>query len=312
MPARKPWLAGLLGFLAPGLGQLYALRPGRAAAAFAASLLALPAAIAVTLLLPWRPWNVALGLAAPLGLTVAIVVDAVRVARVVPRDAARPRWDRWYVYAALIVANALAVRDPLAELVKRDLAEAFTIPSGSMEPTLLAGDYLYVTKPRPAAAAPRHGDVVVFESVEEPGLKAVKRVVGLPGDTLAMRDGALRRNGRALDEPYVQHLPISRIEAPEVLDRMRGWQLPAYAGADAAGYAPDLQTWGPIVVPADSLFLLGDNRNDAYDGRYFGFVPAASVIGLPHTVYFSYDPSTWQPLPALTAARWDRIGLRLR
>jgi signal peptidase I len=267
--------------------------------------------LTVTLLLPWRPWNVVLGLLVPLGLIAAIVVDAVRLARAVHADATRPRWDRWYVYGGLIVANALAVREPSADMVRTGLAEAFTIPSGSMEPTLLIGDYLYVTKPGAGAGAPRHGDAVVFESVEEPGLKVVKRVVGLPGDTLEMHDGALRRNGRALDEPYVQHLPIHRITPPEVLDHMRGWQLPAYAGTDTAGYAPDLQTWGPIVVPADSLFLLGDNRNDAYDGRYFGFVPAASVIGLPHTVYFSYDPSSWQPLPALTAARWDRIGLRL-
>jgi signal peptidase I len=84
------------------------------------------------------------------------------------------------------------------------------------------------------------------------------------------------------------------------------------AGRDPATYDPDLQDWGPIVVPADSFFMMGDNRDNSYDGRYWGFLPRSNVRGTPLIVYFSYDPESWRPLPFLTAVRWKRIFTRPR
>lgn len=204
------------------------------------------------------------------------------------------------------------------------LVEAFRIPSGSMERTLLVGDFLFVTKflygaevplihkRLPKVRDPRLGDVVVFDSVEEEGLKVVKRLVGMPGDTLAMERGVLIRNGHPVGEPWAQKTNPAISADPFQRERMRQWQSRYLVGRDPANYHPDLQDWGPIVVPADSFFMMGDNRDDSYDGRYWGFLPKENVRGTPWFVYFSYDALSYKPLPFFTAIRWGRIFDRPR
>ncbi len=204
-------------------------------------------------------------------------------------------------------------------LLRTFLVEAFRIPSGSMENTLLVGDFLFVNKALygaevplthqrlPAVREPVRGDVLVFDSVEEPGLKVVKRLVGVPGDTLAMKSGMLYRNGVQLDEPWAVHAEPNKSESPEMREKMRGWQVPHLAGRGPEGYYPDLHEWGPIVVPPDSFLMMGDNRDNSYDGRYWGFLPRENVRGRPLVVYYSYDPDSYRPLPYFTAVRWGRL-----
>src|SRR5262245_27953317 len=205
-------------------------------------------------------------------------------------------------------------------LLRTFLVEAFRIPSGSMENTLLVGDFLFVNKmlygaevplikkKLPAVREPRRGDILVFDSVEEEGLKVVKRLIGVPGDTLMMRDSELYRNGQKVSEPYAVHGDPSRSEEPSRRAQMRAWQLPhLVAGRDTASYHPDLQNWGPVVVPADSFFMMGDNRDSSYDGRYWGFLPRVNVRGRPLLIYYSYDATSWRSLPFLTAVRWTRL-----
>jgi signal peptidase I len=199
------------------------------------------------------------------------------------------------------------------------LVEAFRIPSGSMENTLLIGDFLFVNKALygaevplihtrlPAVREPKRNDILVFDSVEEEGLKVVKRLIGMPGDTLSMENGELFRNGQRVNEPYALHSDPTRSEDPIQRAKMREWQLPHLVNRNPASYQPDLQEWGPIVVPADSFFMMGDNRDSSYDGRYWGFLPRVNVRGRPLVVYFSYDPSSWRALPFLTAVRWGRL-----
>jgi signal peptidase I len=199
------------------------------------------------------------------------------------------------------------------------LVEAFRIPSGSMENTLLIGDFLFVNKALygaevpiihtrlPAVREPRRDDILVFDSVEEEGLKVVKRLIGMPGDTLSMENGELFRNGERVHEPYAVHTDPTRTEDPIQRAKMREWQLPHLVNRDPAAYQPDLQEWGPIVVPPNSYFMMGDNRDSSYDGRYWGFLPRKNVRGKPLVVYFSYDPSSWRALPFLTAVRWNRL-----
>ncbi len=199
------------------------------------------------------------------------------------------------------------------------LIEAFRIPSGSMENTLLIGDFLFVNKALygaevplistrlPAVREPVRNDILVFDSVEEEGLKVVKRLIGMPGDTLSMEEGVLYRNGSRVDEPYVVHTDPRRSEDPIQRAKMRQWQIPHLALRDTSDYQPDLQNWGPIVVPSDSFFMMGDNRDSSYDGRYWGFLPRLNVRGRPLVVYFSYDATSWRSLPFLTAVRWGRI-----
>ena len=199
------------------------------------------------------------------------------------------------------------------------LVEAFRIPSGSMENTLLVGDFLFVNKALygaevplihsrlPAVREPERSDILVFDSVEGEGLKVVKRLIGMPGDTLYMEDGQLYRDGQRVNEPYAMAADAQRSEDPIQRAKMREWQLRYLVERNPATYQPDLQDWGPIVVPADSFFMMGDNRDSSYDGRYWGFLPRANVRGRPLVVYFSYDASSWHALPFLTAVRWGRI-----
>jgi signal peptidase I len=215
------------------------------------------------------------------------------------------------------LVRSLAVPIGLFLILRTFVIEAFHIwPSGSMERTLLIGDFLFVNKALygseipvihtrvPGFRDPERQDVVVFESVEDVGLTVVKRIVGVAGDTLAMRDNVLFRNGVRLQEPYVQHRALAAAHADP---RMRAWQLQHYVGTDADAYRPTSWNWGPIVVPADSVFVLGDNRDESYDSRYWGFLGCDRIRGAPMIVYFSYDRNGSLPLPFLTAIRWGRI-----
>jgi signal peptidase I len=199
------------------------------------------------------------------------------------------------------------------------LLEAFRIPSGSMENTLLVGDFLFVNKllygaevplvgaRLPAIREPRRDEILVFDSVEDKGLKVVKRLIGMPGDTLAMEDGVLIRNGTKVEEPWAVHSSPAWLAEPEQRDRMRAWQVKHLAGRTPEGYAPDLQNWGPIVVPPDSFFMMGDNRDSSYDGRYWGFLPRKNVRGTPMFIYYSFNGQSWKPLPFFSDIRWGRI-----
>ena len=157
--------------------------------------------------------------------------------------------------------KALLIAITIWLFLRSFLVEAFRIPSGSMENTLLVGDFLFVNKALygaevplshrhlPAVREPRRGELVIFDSVEEPGRTLVKRLVGLPGDTLAMRRGTLLRDGRPVDEPYAVNVDPDRSESLDNRERMRAWQLPYFVGPSPRSYQPDLNDWGPLVVP---------------------------------------------------------------
>lgn len=199
------------------------------------------------------------------------------------------------------------------------LVQAYFIPSPSMENTLLVGDVLFVNKflfgakipfinaHLPAVREPRHGDIVVFMSPVEDSI-LVKRLIGLGGDTLQMRHGALYRNGQAMLEPYAQELSPDNtlVGDPDTRREMLALQKPHYIGSDP-NYLPDVHEWGPIVVPLDSLWMMGDNRDMSKDSRFWGFVPRTNVRGTPIIIYYSWDAGSYRPLPFLTATRWGRI-----
>jgi signal peptidase I len=175
------------------------------------------------------------------------------------------------------------------------VVQPFRIPSASMEPTLKVGDFLLVDKQSYAPSGTldrvlpptriRRGDLVVFHYPVDPALHLVKRVVGLPGDRVRLRGGRVVLNGRPLREPYAFYsaaLPNGfRDDFPSLLE---------------ADPSVDLKWWielrqtvrgGDVIVPAGEYFVLGDNRNDSEDSRYWGFVPRDAIVGRPLLVYFS-------------------------
>ena len=212
-------------------------------------------------------------------------------------------------------------------VVRTILVEAFKIPTSSMERTLLVGDFLLVNKAvygadvpllgmkLPAWREPHRGDVVVFNPPHDPLKNYVKRVVGVPGDTLEMRDKALYVNGVEMHEDYARH--IDRSGADAVHPNMT-WQrnhLLARASGRARSrsgdYRPSRDNWGPIAVPESSFFVLGDNRDNSEDSRYWGFVSRGAIRGQPWIVYFSFDATSGERSPWLRAVRWERVGGRV-
>lgn len=309
MRQRRPWIAALLSLIVPGLGHLYAGYPVAAVLAYAAALFSFGLMLAAWLLIPSAPTNIVLGLAAFPTIYLALPIHAGILAARQPATFELRPYNRWYVYVGIYVMLGVVLFPRAQEYLKR-YVEAYRIPSAAMGPTLMIGDYLYVIKTLTARKEISNGSVVVFESVEEPGLKVIKRVVGLPGDTLVMTDGTLRRNGQDLTESYAVHQNPTRSEDAEQRAKMRAWQVAHTVGTDRGSYAPDVQHWGPVVVPPDSFLALGDNRDASYDSRYYGFVPFGHVIGKPRVIYLSLERDTTGGVHR--GVRWSRIGQRVR
>jgi signal peptidase I len=215
----------------------------------------------------------------------------------------------WYVLQAMVV-------------------KSFRINSGSMENTLLPGEWLFINRmvygPRvplfglrlPAFREPRHDDLVVFHSPVpvpfamrlgiEPNVDVVKRLVGVPGDTLEVRGDSLFRNGAYVPEPYAQYSSPGHDLPPAALGEILAWQRPLLARPDS-GYVPHLGNWGPLVLPPGGYFVMGDNRDESVDSRFWGVLPEENLKGPVALIYFSYDPDHWRPLPFFTAIRWGRL-----
>jgi signal peptidase I len=159
-----------------------------------------------------------------------------------------------------------------------------------MAPTLLTGDRILASPIREPIA---RGQIVIHLWAGKP---YIKRVVAVSGDTVAMAGGQLTIDGKEVREPYARREP----EDPVVSEFE--WQGSHLADSTARKtYQPSLHTWGPLVVPGEHYFVLGDNRNNSADSRYFGFIARDSIIARPTVVYFSSDPVTG-------TIRWDRIG----
>ena len=199
------------------------------------------------------------------------------------------------------------------------LLENYVIDSGSMEGTLLVGDFVAVNKlaigPRipftnmrvPGYSEPRRGDILVFDPHHEENMTIVKRVVGMPGDTLEMRDKVLYLNGEVHDEPYVETIGPRDYHEPDML-----WQNGFLVGGASEDYRGTWDNWGPLAVPADHYFMLGDNRDDSIDSRVWGFLEGWRFKGRAAFIYFSYDRDSFRPFPWITQVRGTRIGDRVR
>jgi signal peptidase I len=218
-------------------------------------------------------------------------------------------------------ARSFAIALVLFLVVRAFFVEAFKIPTGSMENTLLVGDFLLVNKlvygaevpftgkRLPALQKPADGEIIVFVFPLDHSKNYVKRVVGTPGDTLAMRNGLLYRDSKPVTESYVIHADSSADAALEEFNWQSGYLVKTAMGGVIDH--PSRNNWGPLVVPEKRYFVLGDNRDNSADSRYWGFVPDSLIRGRPIFVYYSYQPDTTRTFAWLTRIRWGRIGERI-
>jgi signal peptidase I len=190
----------------------------------------------------------------------------------------------------------------LALFVRTWVVQAFKIPTGSMENNLLIGDHLLVNKfifgPTPLAIgravlpvrAITRGDIVVFKYPDEPDRDFIKRVIGLPGETIELKNKKVHVNGTPLDEPYIHFLTPPSNDYQEVTSF-------------------DLrERFGPVTVPADQYFVMGDNRDNSQDSRYWGFLPRHYVKGKALLIYWSYESGREDYLDEGLGATLKRLG----
>ena len=189
--------------------------------------------------------------------------------------------------------------------------QAFEIPSSSMEDTLLIGDHVFVNREQFASPTRWMGplmpyrdihrnDIVVFLSPEEQGLFVVKRIMGVPGDHIHLRDGVVYRNGEKLVEPYVQHKLADYNPYRDNFPAVPPSEMYGVRNEKWQQELPSHLEGGDIVVPPDSYFAMGDNRDVSYDSRFWGFIPRKNMIGRPMFIYWSfltpehqYEMSDW-------------------
>jgi signal peptidase I len=220
--------------------------------------------------------------------------------------------------------ESIVIAVVLALFIRTFVVQAFKIPTGSMEPNLLIGDHLLVNKFRygPVATALeravfpideiRRNDVVVFKYPEEPERDFIKRVIALPGDTLEIRQKRVHIDGRPLDEPHAHFF-----------DPAGASSLHEVTSFDVR------EQYGPVKVPPGPYFVMGDNRDNSQDSRYWGFLPRDYIKGKALIVYWSYesgrddyrdDGGLFERVKGLasvavhffTRTRWDRLFHQIR
>lgn len=200
------------------------------------------------------------------------------------------------------------------------IAQATQVPTESMKPTILVGDHFFLDKIAFPANYPvvlrpylprrsvNHGDIVAFKSPVDENIPFVKRVIGIPGDTVMLRDKNLYLNGKKLEESYKIHVDSTIYEEDE-------WTPEELKVRD---------NYGPITVPPDRYFVMGDNRDNSNDSRYWGFIARDEIIGKPLFIYWSYESDPYLPgemsirewlagyssiaIHFFTRTRWFRIG----
>jgi len=273
---RRPWAAGLLSLAGLGLGQIY---NGQVKKALAFHLLVW---LVLSVYLTIDSWSTFKGLILLLVLyallRLASLADALLVARKRTGYYLK-KYNRWYVYLALTCFLALVV-NPALQIIIDTRITVLKIASQGMSPTLLAGDHFLGSRTHYDRQGIKRGDVVVFLDPRQP-VRQLKRVIGLPGEQVEIIDKNVYINGQPIKEGY-------KVQADQTT-------LPRSARRD---------NFGPVSLPEGKYFLLGDNRDQSYDSRFFGPVDRSGILAKALYVYLSLSPDG-------SGVRWGRVGARI-
>ena len=268
---RVPIIALLLSLLTPGLGQMYNGQLKRATVFYLSGLL-------LTIILSLSGlfsnfYGTILCLAILVGYMILVMLGALLNAMKLQMITTR-KYNRWYFYVLIILTQAFLI-NPYVKSVIIPI-KAYRMPAGSMAPALLVGDYLVVNKKYYHNEKPKRGDIIVFPFPKETSKDYVKRVIGLPGEKLEIRNNNVFINNQLIEEPYVE---ITEASTPSAKESPK---------AD----------FEPIVVPPDNFFVLGDDRDHSYDSRHWGFVDISALKGKALYIYWARDK--------------DRIGMEIK
>jgi len=274
---RRPWVAGLLTFLVIGLGQVYNGEFIQGVWYYLGSVgLSLLAAFLILFLPP--PLNL---LALALGFIYFIyifLVSWVEAQRKGSTYCLKP-YNRTYIYILLVFFSWYVVNPLVSQITQNNIVHAYRVVATSMLPTILDGDHILVNELIYKFSSPQRLDVVVFKYPRNESQYFIKRVIGLPGETIQIRAKQCYINGQAVQEKYVIH-----------------------AGNSPEDY-PELDNFGPLTIPADSFFVMGDNRDWSMDSRTFGPIKRSKILGKAFMVYW---PGTIHG-----EMIWSRIGKKI-
>lgn len=286
---RRPWLAGLLSLTGAPIGQLYAGRPKRAIVLWILCSVILPLAMYLLFRIPLNRLLILASTIVILATPLFLAVDAFLIARR-DRQQQLQLYQRWWVYL-LVWAGALVVGNISSYLFRSHLTAAFIVPSRAMAPTIEHNDRILVDKLAFNTSQLKRNDLAIHWSSGPIPQLNVKRIMGLPGETVEVREEQLLIDGK----PVTDEFAFIDIDQPLI---------------------PELTNYGPVTIPAGSFFVLGDNRRNSLDSRMNGPIPADRFQGIARMIYWSNDytfrkhprrPPEW----IRGAIRWDRIGKRL-
>ena len=191
-------------------------------------------------------------------------------------------YNKWYVYLSIILIFLLLPRPLTRGYIKENIAKTFNIPAGSMIPTLLIGDMLLAKTDPVSKSEIKKGELIIFNYPEDRSRIFVKRVIATEGDSLSIKDKKVQLNDMLLYEPYIINLD------PKIINQQSNPR----------------DNFNSVKVPDNSFFVMGDNRDDSYDSRFWGFVNKSDIIGKASFLFWSWDHEN-------DAVRWDRIGKTL-
>ncbi len=278
---RKPWIAGLLTFLSIGLGHVYAGEARKGILLFLGQGILF---IILGLLLIASPLVILiLFIGCAVGYFIFCLLNAIKIAQQNKAEYQLKKFNRWYIYLAYWVVASLIIQPIFAAGFKEHVIQAYKIPAGSMLPTLQIGDMILANKTIYNFQEPKRGDVVVFEFPKDPSIDYIKRIVAIGGDTVEIINKKLYLNG-------VQQKEISVINTSNKM---------------FSSTVNPRDNLGPITVPQNAIFLLGDNRDNSYDSRFWGPVNQNKIKGKAICLYWSWNSMD-------SKIRWNRIGKTIR
>ena len=268
---RRPWVAFLLSCFTPGLGQVY---NGQWKKAMVLWIVGSLIVLGPPFLGMYQTfYGFVLWIAVLIGFFIFVLFDARKSAIQLKEMIPRP-YNQWYVYLALCLTNLFLIQ-PLFSFLVRNHFRAYRIPASSMEPALIVGDHFIATMGYYKSERPKRGDVIVFQNPKEPSKELVRRVIGLEGEKVQIIQDKIYVNDKLTNDPWG-----------------------SFERRDLSGRLSFLESFGPVRVPIGSLFVLGDNRHNSQDSRFWGLVDLNKVRGKALYLYWAKEKS--------------RIGMEIR
>ncbi|MHB8138382.1 MAG: signal peptidase I [Smithellaceae bacterium] len=288
---RRPWIAALLTLLTTGLGHLYAGNPKRGLILFCIGLFLTVLCGIILLVIPSLFF---ISLIVEIAFIIFCIIDALSIAKRKKENYELAKYNRWFVYVGYVVILSM-VSALVNTGVTASFSEAYRIPSSAMAPTLLVGDHVlankfiygvkipFFRKTIISVSEPKRDDVVIFIYPNDRTKNLIKRVIGVGGDTIEIINKKIFINGKEYSDSYSIH-------------------------SDTVFYPAEVQprdNFGPVTVPQNSLFVMGDNRDQSLDSRFWGFVDLKDVDGKAVMIYWSWNSET-------NSIRWERLNHLLK